>query len=96
MSADLLMVRKYLISTNQARRMHAEIKTRARELTMNCDLSRAQPTLTCHTHHLVALANSHDRARELIWRLYQAYFYEGLLLSGNVVFESQASDVGVD
>lgn len=87
---------KHGIPREQAVAMNDQVTERASRLGLEYHLDRAQTVSTRTPHQLSHFAAAHGKQREMIQRLFQAYFTEGLVLSDHEVLADLAAEVGLD
>ncbi|MFI9486914.1 DsbA family oxidoreductase [Promicromonospora sp. NPDC052451] len=87
---------KHGIPREQAVAMNEQVSARAAQVGLEYHLDRAQAVSTRTAHQLSHFAAAHGKQREMIRRLFQAYFTEGLVVSDHEVLADLAAEVGLD
>jgi len=80
----------------QARAMNEQVTERARQVGLDYHFERTQAVSTRTAHQLSHFAATQGKQHEMIQRLFQAYFTDGLNLADHEVLAGLAADVGLD
>jgi predicted DsbA family dithiol-disulfide isomerase len=92
---DLLSA-KHGLPREQAQAMNDQVTERARQIGLDYRLEQAQAVGTRTAHQLSHFAATQGKQHEMIQRLFQAYFTEGLNVADHQVLGDLAADVGLD
>lgn len=87
---------KHGMSRAQALKVLEGVTERAARLGLEYRLDRAQGVSTRMAHQLSHFAAAHGKQREMIRRMFRAYFTESVLLSDREVLADLAAEVGLD
>lgn len=87
---------KHGMSRAQAVKVLEGLSQRAAQLGLEYHLDRAQGVSTRTAHQLSHFAAAHGKQREMIRRMFRAYFTESVLLSDPQVLADLAAEVGLD
>ncbi|MFD2792411.1 DsbA family oxidoreductase [Promicromonospora vindobonensis] len=87
---------KHGMSRAQAVKVLEGVSQRAAQLGLEYRLDRAQGVSTRTAHQLSHFAATHGKQREMVRRMFRAYFTEGVLLSDHQVLADLAAEVGLD
>ena len=87
---------KHGMSRAQAMKVLDGVSERAAQLGLEYHLGRAQGVSTRTAHQLSHYAAAHGKQREMIRRMFRAYFTESILLSDHQVLADLAAEVGLD
>ncbi|MDY0410394.1 DsbA family oxidoreductase [Virgibacillus soli] len=90
-----LLADKFQSSVEDAARTSAQIADQARELGLDYQFEKMQPTNTFHAHRLVKYAEKVGKGNELVERLFHAYFTDAKLISNQDTLLQLASDIGL-
>jgi predicted DsbA family dithiol-disulfide isomerase len=89
------LARKYGVSVEQAQQMNDHMTANAAGEGLVVDFARIRAGSTFDAHRVTHLAATHGLQREMVARLFQAYFAEGELLSDPDTLTRLAGEVGV-
>ncbi|GAB3949613.1 DsbA family oxidoreductase [Micromonospora vulcania] len=81
---------------DRARQMFAHVTEVAAGSGVRLDFDRAVISNTFDAHRLVAYANEHGRAGEMVEALYQAHFTQGVNLGSREALATVAGGIGLD
>jgi predicted DsbA family dithiol-disulfide isomerase len=95
-SPDELLSAHHGLPLEQARAMNDQVTERARQIGLDYRLGQAQAVSTRTAHQLSHFAATRGKQHELVRRLFQAYFTEGLNVADHQVLANLAADVGLD
>ncbi len=95
-SVDELLSTKHGIPREQAAAMNEQVAARGRELGLDYRFDRAAAVTTRKAHELSHHAAGHGRQREMIQRLFRAYFTDGLNIADPQVLGDLAAETGLD
>lgn len=80
----------------QAAAMHDQIAERGRQVGLDYRFDRAKAVGTRTAHQLSHFAAGHGKQHEMVQRLFQAYFTDGLNVADHQVLADLAAEVGLD
>lgn len=92
---DLLSA-KHGLPREQAQAMNDQVTERARQIGLDYRLEQAQAVGTRTAHQLSHFAAAQGKQHEMVQRLFEAYFTEGLNVADHQVLAGLAADVGLD
>ncbi|WP_369369798.1 DsbA family oxidoreductase [Promicromonospora sp. Populi] len=93
--AELLSA-KHGLPREQAEAMNEQVSARARQIGLEYHLDKAQAVGTRTAHQLSHYAAGQGKQHEMVKRLFQAYFTEGLNVADREVLGDLAAEVGLD
>ena len=91
-----LLVRKRGFPREQAEAMNAQVAARGAKLGLDYRFDKAVATNTRAAHRLTHFAKSAGRQREMVDRLFRAYFTEGRNVGSHDELADLAAEVGLD
>jgi len=91
-----LLAAKYRIPLEQARTMNDQVTERARQIGLDYHMDQAQTVSTRTAHQLSHFAATQGKQHEMVRRLFQAYFTDGLNVADHQVLADLAAEVGLD
>ncbi|MFD2793455.1 DsbA family oxidoreductase [Promicromonospora vindobonensis] len=91
-----LLSAKHGLPRDQAQAMNDQVAERARQIGLDYHLDDAQAVGTRTAHQLSHFAATQGKQHEMVQRLFQAYFTEGLNVADRQVLGDLAADVGLD
>ena len=91
-----LLAGRYGKTREQAVAMNDQVAERARQIGLDYRFDRAQTVSTLTAHELSHFAAAHGKQHEMVQRLFQAYFTEGLNVADHQVLADLAAAVGLD
>ncbi|MFD2027915.1 DsbA family oxidoreductase [Promicromonospora aerolata] len=95
-SPSELLSAKHGVPLEQAQAMNDQVTERARQVGLDYHLDRAQAVGTRTAHQLSHFAATQGKQHEMVRRLFEAYFTEGLNIADHQVLAGLAADVGLD
>jgi predicted DsbA family dithiol-disulfide isomerase len=95
-SPSEMLSAKHGMPLEQARAMNEQVTERARQVGLDYHLDRAQTVSTRTAHRLSHFAATRGKQHEMVRRLFEAYFTEGLNIGDHQVLAGLAADVGLD
>jgi predicted DsbA family dithiol-disulfide isomerase len=84
------------VPRDQAEAMNARVETQGNEVGLSFDIGAVLATNTRAAHRLIHLADRHGKQRDMVRRLFQAYFTDGLNIGDIDVLTDLAAEVGID
>jgi predicted DsbA family dithiol-disulfide isomerase len=91
-----LLSAKHGLPREQAQAMNDQVSERARQIGLDYHLDDAKAVGTRTAHQLSHFAATQGKQHEMVQRLFQAYFTEGLNVADRQVLGDMAADVGLD
>jgi predicted DsbA family dithiol-disulfide isomerase len=92
---DLLAAEKGF-PREQAAAMHEQIAERGRQVGLDYRFEQAKAVGTRTAHQLSHFAAGHGKQHEMVQRLFQAYFTDGLNVADHQVLADLAAEIGLD
>jgi len=91
-----LLSAQHGLPREQAQAMNDQVTERARQIGLDYRMDQAQAVSTRTAHQLSHFAAAAGKQHEMVRRLFQAYFTEGLNVADHEVLARLAGDVGLD
>lgn len=91
-----LMQKRRGVPREQLSAMNQQVTARAAKIGLEYNLGKAQTTNTLAAHRLSHLAKSKGLQREVVQRLFRAYFTEGLNIGDHETLADLAAGAGLD
>jgi predicted DsbA family dithiol-disulfide isomerase len=91
-----LLATQHRLPREQAQAMNDQVTERARQIGLDYRLDRAQAVGTRTAHQLSHFAATQGKQHQMVRRLFEAYFTEGLNVADHQVLAGLAADVGLD
>ncbi|MET3695865.1 protein disulfide-isomerase [Bacillus oleivorans] len=90
-----MLAKKYGTSVEQAKAMNNNVSEMANTVGLTYNLDQAVPTNTFTAHRLAQYAKTQGKEKEMVERLFKAYFTEGKHLSDHNTLLQLAAEVGL-
>lgn len=90
------LANKYRIGLDEAKQMNANVAAQAKDLGLHFDFDQMKQTNTLDAHRLTKYAIEEGKGKEMVTRLFSAYFEKGQLVSDHEVLLDLAEEVGLD
>lgn len=91
-----LLAKKYDMSVEQMKQMNEKVMRKAAEVGLVYDFDIMKYTNTFDAHRLVKAAAKQGKEKEMVDRLFKAFFTEGKLISHHQTLIELATEVGMD